>query len=170
MEARHRRAFTLVELLLYVSMAGVLILAVSVLMAAIMNARIKNRTVAEVEQQGARAIALITQTVRNADAINAPTIGTSAMTLSLNTYSGSLNPTFFDVSGGVLRVTEGAGSPVALTNSKVAVSNLSFQNLSYSGTPGLVRVQFTLGYVNNSGRNEYDYSRSFAASAALRQP
>lgn len=168
---RHSRpGFTVVELLLYVSMCAILILAISVFLAVLLSARAKNQSAAEVEQQGARALGVIVQTLRNADNINSPAIGVTGASLSLNTYSGALNPTVFDLSGGTLRVTEGTGSPVALTNSKIAISNLSFQNLSYANTPGLVRIQFTAAYVNGSGRNEYNYSRSFSVSASLRQP
>jgi Tfp pilus assembly protein PilW len=170
MKKNHRHGFTLVELLLYVSMSGIIILAVSVFLAVLLSARVKNRSVAEVEQQGARSLGLIVQTLRNANVVNSPAVGASASSLSLNTYSGSLNPTVFDLSGGVLRIAEGASAAVALTNSNVAVSGLSFQNLSYASTPGIMRIQFTVSYINNSGSNEYDYSKSFSASAALRQP
>lgn len=76
----------------------------------------------------------------------------------------------FDLSNGTLRIKDGGGAEVALTNDRVVASDLVFQNLSRAGTPGIVRVQFTLTYVNPSGRNEYDYQSKFVGSASLRQP
>jgi hypothetical protein len=69
---------------------------------------------------------------------------------------------------GNIYVKEGAGAYVALNNSKVVVSNLSFTNLASSGAPGTVQVQFTLSRVNNNNRYEYDYSKTFTATATIR--
>jgi hypothetical protein len=69
-----------------------------------------------------------------------------------------------------LQITEGAASAIPLTNSKVEVTNLTFKNLSRSGTPGIVQVSVTLARINDSNRNEYDYEKTFVTSAALRWP
>lgn len=163
-------AFTLVELLLYISTAAVILLVTSLFLSMLLESRIKNQTVAEVEQQGLQVMQLVTQTLRNAAAINAPAQGASASSLSLNTYTAAFNPTVFDLSGGAIRVAEGGGSPISLTNTRVSASALTFQNLSRSGTPGIIRVSFVLTSVNPSGRNEYDFSKTFYDSASLRQP
>ncbi len=163
-----RKGFTLVELLLYVAIVSLMVSTIVYFSITILEARVKNQTIAEVEQQGVQVMQIIAQTVRNSTDINAPAQGTSAATLSMNTYTGSNNPTIFDVSGGVIRMKEGSGSPVPLTNSRVTVSGLTFQNLSRANTPGVIRVQFTITYINNSGRNEYGFSQVFSGSASLR--
>lgn len=164
------RGFTILELLLYVSIAGVILLGVSVFLSALLGARVKNQTIAEVDSQGMQVLQLITQTLRNADSINTPAQGGVSTSLSLNTYTGGLNPTVFDLAGGVLRVSEGAGAAVPLTNSRVTVSSLSVQNLTRTGAPGVVRVMFTLSYNNTSGRPEFTYQKNFIVTGALRQP
>jgi type II secretory pathway pseudopilin PulG len=141
------QGFTLIELLLYVSIVGAIIFSVAGFLSLAMQARIKNQTIAEVEQQGIAAMQQITQTGRNAADTNFSTV--------------------FDLSGGAIRVNPGDG-PIALTNSRVTASSLSFTNLSRPGTDGTVRVQFTLTYVNSSGRNEYDYSKTFYDSVTIR--
>lgn len=163
-----QKGFTLVELLLYLGLAAVLLLVISVFLAMLLQSRVKNQTVAEVEGQGAMVMNLITQTIRNAEGINSPAAGASAASLSLDAAGVSNDPTVFDLSSGTLRIQEGAAAPVALTSSQVTASSLSFQNLSRAGTPGTVRVQFTLSYINPSGRNQYNYSKTFYASASLR--
>ena len=165
-----KKGFTLIELLLYVSIASIILLATSVFLSTLLESRIKNQTIAEVEQQGLQVMQLITQTVRNAEAITAPTVGTSASSVTLDVITVASDPTVFDLSSGVLRITEGAGSAVALTNSRVTVSALTFQNLSRTSTPGTIRIQFTITHVNPSGRNEYNFSKTFIGSATLRQP
>lgn len=165
-----RDGFTLIELLLYVSISAVLLLAVSVFISTLLQSRIKNQTIAEVEQQGLQVMQLITQTARNAEAITLPAQGASASSLTLDVLTGASDPTVFDLSGGIIRIVEGAGSPVALINSRVTASALTFQNLSRASMPGTIRVQFTLTHVNPEGRNEYNFSKTFIGSATLRQP
>ncbi len=138
-----RKGFTLIELLLYVSIVGAIIFSVAGFLSLLMQSRVKNQTIAEVEQQGVSVMQIITQTGRNAADINF----TSA----------------FDLSTGIIRQ-----DTIALTNSRVAASGLAFTNLSRAGTPGTVRIQFTLTHINPSGRNEYDYSKTFIGSASLR--
>lgn len=167
---RNRNGFTLVELVLYIGISSVFLLTVSVLLAALLQARIKNQTIAEVEQQGLHVMQIITQTVRNADTITSPTQGTSAGSLSVNTIIPGLNPTIFDLANGVIRIKEGVEVPVPLTNAHVTASGLSFSNLSRAGTPGTVRIQFILTQSNPEGRNEFDFSKTFRGSATLRQP
>lgn len=166
----NQRGFTLVELLLYVAIASVMFLAISVFLSVLLQSRIKNQTIAEVEQQGFQVMQIITQTVRNANIINTPAQGASAPSLSINAYAIGNNPTIFDLAGGTIRITEGVGSAVSLTNSRITASALAFQNLSRAGTPGTIRIQFTLTHLNPEGRNEYSFTRTFIGSATLRQP
>ncbi len=164
------KGFTLVELLLYVGTASILLLATSLFFFVLLQSRVKNQTIAEVEQQGLQVMQSITQTVRNAEAITVPSAGISTSSLTLDVVAAASDPTVLHESSGVIRITEGIGSPVALTNSRVTASGLAFQNLSHAGTPGTVRIQFTLTQVNPEGRNEYSFSKTFIGSATLRQP
>lgn len=163
-----KKGFTLIELLLYVGISSTLLLVSSLFMNTLLESRIKNQTIAEVEEQGAFVMNMITQTIRNAESITSPTIGTSANSLNLNVLSAPDDPTVFSISSGAISVTEGGGGSVALTNSKVTASALNFQNFSRAGTPGVIRISFTLTYVNPEGRNEYDFSKTFSSSASLR--
>lgn len=165
-----QKGFTLLELLLYIATSAAMLLIISGFLSVLLRARIKNQTMAEVEGQGQAVMQIITQTARNSSSINTPAQGASAASISFGTYTPANNPTVFDVVDGVLRIKEGAGAAVALTNSRVSVSGVSFQNLSRTGSPGTVRVQFTLTRINLGGRNEYEYAKTFTGSASLRQP
>ena len=148
--------FTLIELLLYVGLISSIILAVSMFLFVMLQARVKNQTMAEVEQQGLQAI-------------NSPTTGASAVSLSLAVVAPN-NPTAIDVSSGVLQITEGPNPAVALTNNRVIVSGLTFQNFSRPSTPGTIRISFTLTHVNSNNRSEYNFSKIFYGSGTLRFP
>lgn len=161
--------FTLIELLLYVGLLSFMLLSISVFLATLLQSRVKYQTMSEVEQQGEQVMRIITQSIRNSTTISTPAVGTSGASLSLAVLVPN-NPTVFDVSAGVLRMTEGVASPVALTNSRVAASSVTFYNLSRTGTPGVVRIEFTLTHVNTSGLNEFMYSKSFSGSASKLWP
>ncbi|MCA9364013.1 prepilin-type N-terminal cleavage/methylation domain-containing protein [Candidatus Kaiserbacteria bacterium] len=163
-----QKGFTLVELLLYVAIAGSLLLLTTAFLFMLLEARVKNQTIAEVEQQGLQVMQNITQSVRNAEGITAPTVGGSSPSLTLDVVSGVDDPTVYTLNSGTIEVTEGGGGAVALTNTRVTASGLSFENLSRAGTPGVIRVSFTLTHVNPDNRQEYTFSKTFYASASVR--
>lgn len=165
-----QKGFTLVELLLYVSVLVIMLLVISLFLSTLLQSRVKNQTIAEVEQQGLQTMQMITQTVRNASTINTPAVGGGAAALSVGTYISGNNPTLFDMGSGAIRMKEGAAGIVSLTNDRVTVSALNFQNLSHISTPGTIRISFVLTHINPSGRNEYSFSKTFYADASLRQP
>lgn len=167
---RSSGGFTLIELLLYVAITGIMLSGISFFLSTLLESRIKNQTIAEVEQQGLQVMQIMTQVIRNAESITLPAQGTSATSTTINVVDVAKDPTLFDVSSSTLRTKEGAGAFVPLTNTHVAVSNLTFHNLSRGTTPGILRIQFTLTYVNPSGRNEYRYEKTFTGSAGLRHP
>ena len=164
-----RRGVTLVELLLYVSLMAVMLLGVSILLAVLLSSRVKNQTIAEVEQQGVQVLKTITNTIRNSENIISPLGGTSAASLVLDMLDATKDPTTFDLSASTVRITEGASSPLPLTGARLIASGLEFQNLSRPATPGTVRIKFTLAHINPETKNEFEYSKTFHASASLRK-
>jgi len=165
---KKKEGYTLLELLLYISLYSIIMLSVMALLLTLLEVRVKSRTLAEVDQQGVQIVQLITQSLRNADNVNSPAAGATAALLSLDMPGTSLDPTVFDLSNGIVRISETGGAAVVLNNSQVTVSNLTFTNLTRPGTAGNVRVQFSVTYVNPEGRNEYNYSKTFTADASLR--
>jgi len=164
------KGFTLIELILYVAIASILLTVISLFLSTVIKSRLKQQSMTEVESQGLQIMEQITRTIRSAETINSPTSGNNSNTLSLGMSNGSQNPTVFESSGSQIQITEGTGSPIALSNGRVNISNLDFKNLSRADTPGLIQVEFDLDHVNNSGRNEYTFSKSFSTSSSLRHP
>lgn len=161
-------ALTLLEILLSVALAALLAGIISLLIGMIWIGRGKAATISEVEQQGRDAMNTITQSARNADTIVSPAVGATSTSLTLTLFSPSLSPATFDVSSGVLRVAEGSSSPISITNSRIEATNVIFHNVSRSGTPGAIRITYTLRFQNDTGRNEYDYEKTFISTASLR--
>jgi len=145
-----------------------MLLAISVFMAMLLESRVKNQTAAEVDQQGNMVMNLITTAIRNAEGVNSPAVGASDASLSLDALAAANDPTVFDSASGVLQIAEGGSAAVPLTSARLTATALNFQNLSRPATAGNIRIQFTLTYVNSTGKSQYDYSRTFYGTASLR--
>jgi len=160
--------FTLIEIILSLTMIVTLLGTAVALTSLMLSARVKQESITETERQGAHAMLIAMQAIRNAESVTSPAPGTSADTLILATTNPSTNPTTIDVSSGAVRIAEGAGDPVFLTNTYVQVSNLTFTNTAYVGSEDIISMELTLNRINNTGRNEYAYEQTFYNSASLR--
>ncbi len=166
---RSQKGFTLVELVLYVSICSILLLTMSTFLTFLLGARVRSQAITEVNQQGFQVMNQITQTIRNGRNIQIPSIGVSSSTLSLTTGNALLNPTVFSLNGTTFIVKEGSKTAIPLTNSRIRVSTVTFQNVSSSSsTEKIIRISYTIDYVNLGGRNEYSYTKSFNGSATIR--
>lgn len=162
------KGFTLIELLLYVALTSIMVGTISAFLFLTLQVRVKNQVINEVEQQGQQAMQRIAQVIRNASDITTPVQGASGSSATLVVTPAGNSPTSFDLSAGALRITQGAGAAVVLTNARVTASALTFTNLSRSASSHDLRIQFTLTAVNSSGRNEYDFAKTFTTSAHVR--
>jgi len=160
--------FTLIELLLYITIVSVLLLGVTSFFGTVMDARVKNKTIAEVNQQGTAAMDYVLQTVRTATSITTPAAAGSGASLTLVVPTAALSPTIINLTGTTLQVKEGAATAVPLTSSDVQITSLTFKNLTRSGTNGLVQVSMTLDYNSTAVDDEYDYQQTFTGSAEVR--
>lgn len=167
MNYHNKNGFTLMELLLYISSAALFLFILSLLLSSMISARIKHQTIQEVENTGVQIMMQLTHAIRNADAVNSPASGVESDELSLSNADNNLNPIIFNTADGELHIKEAGNAPVALHDTEVAISDMHFQNTSYEGTPEIISFQFTLS--KTGGRQEFNYSRTFYGSAALRQ-
>ena len=159
--------FTLIELLLYTAIVGSLLIAIVGFYGMASSARIKNQSISEVNQQGIAAMDMITQAIRNSTGVTTPAAAATGPTLVLTMPVSGVSPTTFSLNGTTLQIAEGSGAAVALTNSKVQVTSLSFKNLARSGSITNVQVTMTLARASSSALNEYSYQKTFTASAEV---
>ncbi len=162
------RGFTLIETLIYVVIFSMVVGTLIAFALSMNSSRLRAQVMLEVNGQGTSMVRTITQAVRNSTGINAPTAGNTTSSLALATGVSGTNPTVFSVAGETLYVTEGTGSPIALTNNKVKVTNLVFTNLSRASTPGVVQARFTLSNTASATRVEQQYSVDFYGTAGIR--
>ena len=167
---QYSKGHTLIELLLYVAVAGTVLLLATLFVNTLLEARVRGSVIAEVNAQGAHVLETVLQTVRNAEGVTTPLPGANGATLMLDVVAGVDDPTTFSLNGTVLEISEGGGSGVALTNDRIVVSDLHVENLSPTGEHDAVSVRFTVTHVNPEGRYEYTYTQTFEGGAVVRTP
>jgi Tfp pilus assembly protein PilW len=166
---RATKGFTLLEVILYISLAVFALFATSILFSLVLEAKLKQEAIAEVEEQGSLVLRIVTQTIRNANGLNNLSPGNSnTNNLSLITPSTDTNPTIFNLVNGALESTIGLKETTRLTSPYVAMSDLRFQNLGQNNTTGTVRIQFTLTTTNAQKGYQYAYQQTFYGSATIR--
>jgi type II secretory pathway pseudopilin PulG len=161
-----QRGYTLIELLLYVALVGGLLTAVTYFFSTAVDARVKNQTILEVNDQGVALMDTLTQTVRNATSITAPTTGLAGPSLTLAVPTGALSPTLFSPSGTALGYNVDGGNNGAL--------NSNFMNASkfVASSTGTVSTIYSLmgstvaASPNNKGQMAI-YSGAAAPTALL---
>lgn len=133
-----QQGYTLLELLLYVTLIGSLLTTVTFFFATVTEARIKNQSIQEVNDQGTALMDTLTQTIRNATSISSPTIGTSASSLTLVVPTGALSPTVFNLNNAIL------GYPTAGISTDTGDSNTMDATKFVASTSGNISTLYAM--------------------------
>lgn len=165
---KNKKGFTLIEILLYSAIVGTMLVLMVGFLWNIVLGNIKEASYQEVQQNARLALNKITQEIKKSDGLINPLAGDPPVSsLSLSMATSQLNPTIFDIDGGKLRITRGSLGSSYLTSDQTIISNLQFTNLSYSDTPGTIRIEMTIDYSNPNSRTEYQASVNLDSTVSL---
>jgi hypothetical protein len=164
----NQAGFTLVEVLLYLSLSITILIISSLFLIRISESFIKQRIMTEVTQQSSRVIDLITDNIKEGTSVTQPINGEQSETLTIATGILATDPIVYSVSSGILYMSEAGGGNTALTNSNINISNISFRNLSHNNTSGTIGIYFKANYINPNNRAEYSYSEEFFGGSTQR--
>jgi hypothetical protein len=158
-----RSGTTLIELLIFTAIFGILGTAVLPLLFLSSEKRLLQQTQALVESNGTQIFKQIGASVLEAETILDPPIHASGAVLTLQTGSGAESPVIFAVSSGSLLLIRHATQEI-LSSQQIHVEEFSVRNTS-STAQGVV-VSFTLSRVTQI-QPAHTYSRFFQASFTL---
>jgi type II secretory pathway pseudopilin PulG len=170
-----KKAFTLIEILLYIAIVTIVMSAFVLFAwnAVILGA--KNNTQQELYAQGRFVSERILSEIRNANDINTGTsnfdvdfVTNSANQLSL-VQDAPNNPTIFNVVSGVLMMKEGASAAIPLHSNTIQVTSLIFSNYS-SGDGKTKNIGYILTFssASTSQAQQYKGTITFDSSAEIR--
>ncbi|MBI5306179.1 type II secretion system protein [Candidatus Wolfebacteria bacterium] len=163
------KGFTLIELLLYITIVAITLTVFGAIVLNVLFSKAKFTAMEEVNHNARFILEKMAVATRNAQSVNSPLAGASGGILSLQMADAAKNPTIFDVSNGVLRITEGAGATANLTTNKVIVTNIQFSNVAYPNNTGAINTVLGIKYINPNNRQEYKFENTFYASAIIRK-
>ncbi len=138
-----RKGMTLVELLIFLAILGVLASTLLPLLFSTTEDRLLQQTASIVEQNGQQILQTIGYHVRHAEKILDPSLGSTGSVLAVQTGSGVTDPTIFGVSTGVLLLVRSTVKE-AVSSTQVSVGNFEVYNTSLSASRQSVRVRFSL--------------------------
>lgn len=173
---KNNRGFTLIEIILYMSLLAILLAAFTPFMVQLIKGGEKASSGQDVYSTARYISERIKFELRNSNGVYT---ASSTFNANLATTTGAFfsiigdspnNPTIFTVatSTGILLISQGTSSSVALNPSSTIVSNLTFSN--YSSADGKSKnFGFTLTVENSTGKGqEYEASTTIVGSAEIR--
>lgn len=150
------KGFSLIELILYISIIGSLVGVVSAMFIGFSWLQTKAESQTELTQNARSAVERIRQEIVKASSVSAPIAGVTDDILELSIGS---NLTCFRLLGGILQMAEGAVTCTTwsnITSSKVSITNSDLfkriDNLNANST-----IQISLTFIYNN-RSQYTYS------------
>ncbi len=146
--------FTLIEFLIYSIIVAMFIGILTFMSIEIMTGNAYLDTVNEVNNNTRFSMHKITYHIREADTFSIPTSSRLELTIGEETVAFFLGGENNDV----LKIQRDAAEAESITDSKkIAVTNLSFTDVSYEDTPGTIRIKLSLERQNPLGRTAYNF-------------
>ena len=162
---RSRRGFTLIELILYVTIITIVMGALIPFAWNVIEGSAKSSVEQEVSSQARYVSERIKYEIRNANDINS----ISASSIDLNTDTNAV--AVIDLSGGKVRIKYGAGgTPINLNSNDTNVTGLAFTDYRSADTKTKhIQFSFTIDDNYTGSRQEYDAPAiTIESSAELR--
>ncbi len=158
-----KKGFTLLELLLYVSIVGIVLFALTPLALNVIQMSVESSIQEEVYSSARYISERINYEIRNST-----DVVVTATSITLTKTLAADNPTIITYSGSNVTIKRGAGTAGAINPTKSLVGNLVFTDYSGSGTKN---VGYTMTIIRSfplGARQEYDQSISLNSSAEVR--
>lgn len=170
---KNNTGFTLIELILYIGIVSVVMMAFIPFVLDMVQGGAKNSVIQEVSGNARLVGERLKLEIRNSSGIN---VGTS--NFDTNLVSGGQislvkvapnNPTIIDVSGGRVRIKQGAGTAVELNSTDTEVTSLVFSNYSSGDNKTKnISFSFTIGNRYSGAKQTYKYEMSMRGAAEVR--
>lgn len=172
----NQQGFTFIEIILYIAIVAIMMNSLIPFAWNVIEGGAKSSVQQEVFSQARYISERLKAEIRNSIGINT---GTSNFGVNIATAGGQLSlqdiapndPTIIDVSNGIVRIKQGAGTVISLNSANTSVSNLTFTNYSSADNKSK-HIGFTLTiiakYAGAGTRQEYQATTTLESSAEVR--
>lgn len=137
---------TLIELLIFIGLLGMVAVFALPLFYSSTENRMLQQTISIVEQNGSQSMQILEHRIRHAERILSPAIGATSQVLTLQTGSGTTDPTIIGIVSGSLVIIQGTVKHT-ITSSQVAVEDFRVRNTSVSGSIPSVWMSYKISRI-----------------------
>lgn len=164
--------FTLIEVVVYIGVLGIILIAIFSLLIASNRSNIKARAMRETSEDAKRAMDVMVREIKEAGSVYAPITDNYPNQLSLETTNylpTGEEATYIDffLCGTSLCFKKESQNPFAITKENVEVNSLVFTRI-VSGDSESVQIELGMNYKNPSGKPEYQATVDLTSTASLR--
>lgn len=163
--SRFHTGFTLIEVLFFMVIFAMVLMVMLPLLFSATEARLRQQTIALVENNGAQVIQSIARRARNTERILKPVAGSTGAVLALQHASSELHPTIFGVQTGSLVVIE-RDSKHQITTDQVAMIDFVVRNTSVTSNQQSFSYIFTISRTIRL-EQPHTYERRFQGAVTL---
>lgn len=167
---KKNKAFSLLEVLVYVAVFAVVTTAIASFVLWAINAKAKTKAMREVSHNSERAMEIIAYEVREAEAIYEPTTNNNQLSLRIKKHlptGEAISYIDFFLCGDRLCSKKEGRDPVALTSEKIEITNLNFTKIFTSSAPS-IQIELQANYKNPSDLLKYKAIADLRTTVALR--
>lgn len=165
------KGFTLIEILIYISVLAIIVLAVSSFFLWTSRSGAKITAMREVIDNSRRAMEIMTYEIKESKSIYSPTSILTQLSLE-TTHHLPLGETSsyidFYLCGTQICLKKESESPIALTSNRVRVINLVFSQIATTSTVPSIQINFKIDYKTLAERPEYQASFNTTSTVSLR--
>jgi len=166
--------FTLTEVLVYVAILSIIILAISGFLTWTMRTNTKAKAMRETQDNARRAMEIMTYEIKEAKSIYTPTSVFDSHPGQLSLETAKYLPegeksTYIDfyLCGTQLCLKKESQNPIALTSNRVEVKNLVFSQIVTGSAPS-IQINLKIDYKTEAARPEYQASFITTSTVSLR--
>ncbi len=156
-----QKGFTLIELIIYIALVGVILVSLSLLALEILGGQSRSYARQEVVQNSRFIVSEIKKDIAKASSI------TSISTSTLQLFVPNSDSITFSFASSTLTKTEGAGTPIVLHADDVEVAG-EFIDLSINGRTQHVGITVTTSFINPDDSPDFNASSTVDFSMELR--
>lgn len=168
---KDQRGVSLVELIIYIAIVGVMLSTIAIFLINLMQARAKTAALSEVIGAATLIQERLHDAARHAEGINtgSSTFNSDPGVLSLDMVSVSEDPVVFSLTAddGQFQVSQAGGGAVALSGSALEITNLVFTNLTSADDTGIIQVNFTVSAPSDESVEFFAYEESFQTTLRI---
>lgn len=160
-----KRAFTLIEILLYLSLFMIVVGGTVAFIQKMLETNTKINLRSQANNEAEHALNLITHYIRNARSVTVPSLQNSGDTLTLVVSDTPHSPATFNLVNNTIMLSEGGNAALPLTSGHTSISNLTFTNIG-TASHSSIHVSFTLQTRGETTKQEYTYEKTYEIGRA----